>query len=224
MLGVQPRDARRAAGRSNPFCSAVGVNDNDFIMWQRFGMLQKAYGSYDLAGQAKVNLARQRQQERYRLTCFEKSAAALAQAATSKAPKHMKTDVDRIVFGRDHDRSEAADNALLHRLQRPRPASAMPALGREEQAAAKVHGRVGQLDVGSALGASRPSAVRPRPSSGGRLTHIMAAQRGTPEFRAEMEKQRRKVVLAWANAHSRAPPLLDAPGVPNPNAFHTTRR
>jgi len=219
----------RTAGRRNPFHMAQGVNDADaFIMWQRFGALQKAYGTYQLEGAAKVKKVEQQKREEYRLTCHDNAANALARAATNKSPAHMKTDVDRIVFNRDHDSSEAVENALLSRLQKQRPQSAMPALAVPRTAAAEA--APGRLQVGTPLGASRPSAVRPRPSSGGRLTQMMHVQRQTPEFKAEMEKHRRKMVLAWANSHGGFYPAQGMetpekiPYVPSPNAFHTTRR
>ena len=212
---------RRAAGvPTKTFINSPGINDPHFIIWSRFGALQKAYGTYELDGAAKRALAKRIEKERYKMTCFDSSAAALAQALN--APPKMKSEVHRIVFGHDVDGgSEDAENPLLARLPK-RPASAMPVLQRAPLPEA--YAQTGKLEVGKPLGVTRPSAVRPRPSSGGRMTQIMHVQRGTPEFQAEMEKARRKYIMAWANQRGNPPPVHEIPGVPNPRAFHTGRR
>ena len=182
------RPGMRPAGVQRTSVHANGLNSEPFNMWNRFGAVQKAYG-VSLAGSSKVSLAQQQSRERYRVTCIDSSVKALAAAAVSKAPKHMRTDVDRVVFGHDQDASEGSDNALLMRLhrQRCRPASAMP----------RVETPMGKLDTGRPpLGASRPSAVRARPSSGGRLSHLMWVQRQSPEFQQEMQKIYGQLMLA----------------------------
>ena len=217
MLATDSRQPRKPPAG---FTQARGVNDPGFIMWSRFGQMQRAYGApsaYALEGAAKLGLHQQRERERYRVTNVDDSAAALMSALAGGNNARNRSDVDRVVFGRDQDNSEAADDVLLTTLERhrarERPASAMPTLHAS-----------GRLMNGTPLGASRPSAVRPRPSSGGRPAHILHVQRGTPEFRAEMEKQRRKIRQAYEQSRARPWPPEDVPGVPGPAAFHTSRR
>ena len=193
-----------AAGVGTPeFVHAPGLNSEAFIWYSRFGRTARAYG-VGLAGSAKLEAHRHTHQEKYRLTATDDAVAALANAATSCAPRHMRSEVDRAIFGRDLDKSEedggGIDNVLLSRLPPEvregggqRPASAMlPAVRRGEP--------VGRLHVGQALGASRPSVVRPRPSSA-HPAAIIHAQRQTREFQEELEKLYRR---AAAHDASRA--------------------
>jgi len=201
--------AAGAAGMPSVAVPAAGVNSEQFVMWCRYSRLHQAYGT-SLAGKAKIAFEKERARERYRLTCVDASVAALVQGANSRAPRHMRSDVDRLVFGRDHDRSEGgAENIMLQRLAvnagEDRPATALP----------RVDTPTGRLAVGQALGATRPSTVRPRPSSGGRVTHIMSVQRGTPEFQQELRVFHERQLRARNDRELRGGPAQG----PIPGAF-----
>jgi hypothetical protein len=191
-------------GRAAPdFALASGLNSEAFITWSTFGHRSRGEG-VPLAGASKLDAARQAQRESYRLTCVDDAVRALAQAATSQAPRHMRSDVDRCIFGRDLDRSDQpeeaeeaeVDNMLLSRL--PREVRD----GRAASGRTRPETPLGRLNVGQPIAGSRPTAVRARPSSGGHARMIMDAQQVMPELEEELER----LLSRRATQRARRPP------------------
>ena len=79
----------------------------DFLIWQCYGQRGIAPGT-SLHGSDKQQLWKQRQEQMAYEYCARQSAKALADAHFHRGPKHMRSDVDRVVFGVDMDASEAA--------------------------------------------------------------------------------------------------------------------
>lgn len=180
-----------AFGRAAPFALAPGLNSDEFILCIKgttFGAVARADG-VPLAGASKLEAARQSQREKYRLTCVDDAVKALAHAATSQAPRHMRSDVDRCIFGRDLDRSEQPEDAEVGNMLMSR----LPRGVRDGQAASgreRPNTPPGRLNVDQPIAGSRPSAVRARPSSGGHARQIVHAQQMMPELEEELERLR----------------------------------
>jgi hypothetical protein len=85
-------------------------NSSEFLLWSRYGEKGRAPGA-PVAGAEKLDCYAERNSQKSHQFCFEESVRALNAAVSSNAPKHMRSDVDRIVFGRDMDASEAAVEA-----------------------------------------------------------------------------------------------------------------
>ena len=98
-----PAGSARTAEKTN------GVSDH-FLLWSRFGPRTQLDGSY-LHGTRERERADKLQQKYYYPFCTQHNASVLAAGVLSTAPRHMRSDVDRVVFGRDMDASEAAEVA-----------------------------------------------------------------------------------------------------------------
>ena len=84
-----------------------GANDLDFILWTRIhnsGMVKGA----TLAGEEKFAMNAERLKQQNEPYCFKDNVKILAASKAHGGPKHMRSDVDRVVFGRDMDSSEMA--------------------------------------------------------------------------------------------------------------------
>ena len=100
---AMPAGSARTAEKTN------GVSDH-FLLWSRFGPRTQLDGSY-LHGTRERERADKLQQKYYYPFCTQHNASVLAAGVLSTAPRHMRSDVDRVVFGRDMDASEAAEVA-----------------------------------------------------------------------------------------------------------------
>jgi hypothetical protein len=187
---MQPHRAQPFGRPSGPFARAAGLHSEGFeTVWSRFGHTRRVPGE-PLAGHDKLAVWQQLQRERYRLTCVDDSVAALAAAASSNAPRHMRSEVDVTIFGRDHDRSDGlSDNALLSRLPHDTRAARLP---RSPSAVGRPHG-------GPPAHTRRLTAVSSRPFSSGHPAHILWAQRATPEFSEELSRIHRKAFDVHSN-------------------------
>lgn len=166
-----------------------------------------------LKGTREIGVNNRLQKLYYDPYCMKTNAALLASSAVSTAPRHMRSDVDRIVFGRDMDASEAAEtadgagsnwdgariegkkpegNALLERLtqQREEGAGLRPQTSWAGAPASYISVR--PLDVSCPrsevwsrrIGATRPTTVEPRPPT---AQGALQAVRGTAQFAREMD-------------------------------------
>mmetsp|Transcript_69274 Transcript_69274/g.137363 ORF Transcript_69274/g.137363 Transcript_69274/m.137363 type:complete len:230 (-) Transcript_69274:212-901(-) len=183
MPGERLMQETPAAGQVRSLVHAAGVNSGQFIAWNQFGRVGEVHGM-SLAGGNKLAIEKQRARDRYKLTCVDASVAALVSAAGSKAPTHMRSEVDRVVFNRDHDRSEDAATILQELQERVAAAAAR----RPVSAITWAEAPLGQLNVGPPLGGSRPSSVQSCPTSSGQRAHMMYVQRETPEFMLSLRR------------------------------------
>lgn len=85
----------------------VGLTSDDFLIWSRYGDTSISRTA-ELAGVSKRPVVQRLHAMQEHPYCVKEAAAARAAAAVSNAPKHMRSDVDRIVFGHDMDASESA--------------------------------------------------------------------------------------------------------------------
>ena len=188
-----------------------------------------------LHGTRELAVNQRLQQAYYDPYCMRANASLLASAAVSTAPRHMRSDVDRVVFGREMDASEAAEaadgqgaswdrgriegekppegSALLERLrqQQPMAAGARPATSWAGPASSYID--VQPLNVSCPrdevwrrrLGATRATSVEPRPSTAQNMLRNIKA---TPLFAAEMDRFSRGRI----HAHLQRPrPLASRP-------------
>ena len=220
------------ADRRRLATSEHGCTSPAFLVWQRFGDKRVAPLAY-LSGTRERQLEERLQQAYYSPFCASRTSAHLVASAVSNAPRHMRSDVDRVVFGRDMDSSETAKhadgggtdwgkarierthqdhgvaNSLIERLTQQRATPARPASAWAGQAASYI--RIEPLSVACwreevahrRMGASRPTRVQPRPQS---ALVAMRAARESPVYAAEMEK----VMRARIQAHTR--PRTASPG------------
>ena len=79
----------------------------DFVMWTRIGDKGAVAGAEVLAGAEKHEMNAARLARHHEPYCFNENVKILAAARAHAGPRHMRSDVDRIVFGRDMDASEA---------------------------------------------------------------------------------------------------------------------
>ena len=117
----------------------------DFLIWSRYGDSGKiARGTY-LLGTRERERERRLQEAYYFPFCQNRSVKKLAEAATSTAPRHVRSEVARYIFGGEMDASETAEAADGHgssgdqnRLERRRvdPAQANALLERLTQPSA----------------------------------------------------------------------------------------
>lgn len=202
------------AGSGLTFDKTANTSPN-FLMWSRFSDRSNTKDAY-LAGTRELAVNERLQRAYYDPYCMRTNAALLASTAVSTAPRHMRSDVDRIVFGHEMDASEAAEasdgrggswdkgriegavpegNALLDRLMRPGESGGLrPNTSWAGQAASYIEVR--PLNVSCRredvwqrrVGAARPTSVQPRPP---KAADAMIAVRGSRHFAEEMDRLQR---------------------------------
>jgi len=191
----------------------TAMTQADFLLWTRYGDTRTVKGAY-VHGTRQRDVERKLQTRYYSPFCLEKAARDLATSAVSTAPRHMRSDVDRIVFGREMDASETAEvgdgqggtwdkgrieakegagvNGLMDRLavQRaaagPRPSTtwAGPSASYISVHPLNIHTRSDEV-WSRRVGAARPSRVQPRPLS---AIETLRAVKLTPLYAAEMDR------------------------------------
>ena len=223
----------------------------DFLLWSCYGDRSVAPHS-PLHGAKKRLVWQQRQAEMSFAFCARENANTLIAARTGgRGPKHMRSDVDRVVFGHDLDASEAAvvqdvkrgettSNWNAKRLQRDTPGShgageaANAPLSHRRLRPQSAQAWVGQrhayitvepLNVGTPrsevsirrIGASRPTAVNPRPASA-QAQNILKVQRelNTSAYQEELNRWHARRLGASLRSTRRPAPTLGG-------AFHFTQ-
>jgi hypothetical protein len=186
----------------------TSTTSGGFLLWSRFGEKGIVTNGH-LAGLQKRQVAERLAQQSREPYCVRRNAERLASAAVSSAPRHMRSDVDRVVFGRDMDSSETAEagdgqggNWDKHRIEAPAGGGGNALMERLSLAQQQQPLRSGPdaaaypdvtwagpaaryVTLGRRYGDLRPTKVQPRPVSAIEQLQLV---RETPLFSAEVDR------------------------------------
>lgn len=156
------------------YCGFGICETTNFSIWQCYGDMGNR--NVQLLGtEKKVAYEKWKERTRQEDAAFRKKQllTALHRGASSKTPWHMRTEVDSLIFGRDHDRSDNAADGWTAQLEARRAverSAAADGFGDRGPTAAHLRSRdagaaiFGHKLEGRAAGAP-PQPGRPRPRS-----------------------------------------------------------